>query len=196
MQLPIQITFRNMDPSPAIEQRIREKARKLDRFFDHIMSCRVMVEAPHRHQRKGKLYHVRIDVTVPDGELVASRSPDQHHGHTDMYAAIRDAFDAVYKQLDAYVGKLRGDIKLHETPPHGRIAELFDDHGTIDAADGRIIYFHRNSVMDDEFERLTVGTEVWFAEEKGEQGPQASTVHVLHGHHIIDDPGRHNRPEL
>lgn len=195
MQLPLQITFRNMEPSPAIEQRIRKKAEKLDRYFDHVISCRVMVEAPHRHQHKGKLYHVRVDVTVPDGELVANRNPEQHHRHTDMNAVIRDAFDAIYKQLDEYVGKLRGEVKLHEPPPHGRILELFDDHGTIDAADGRLIYFHRNSVVEEDFDNLQVGAEVWFAEGRGEEGPQASTVHVLHGHHRYEDPG-HKHPNL
>ncbi|SCZ59932.1 HPF/RaiA family ribosome-associated protein [Thiohalomonas denitrificans] len=195
MQLPLEITFRDMEPSPAIEQRIRQKASKLDRYFDRVMSCRVMVEAPHRHKHKGKLYHVRVDVTVPDGELVASRSPDEHHRHTDMNAVIRDAFDAIYKQLDGYVGRLRNDVKLHEPPPHGRVTELFDDHGTIDAADGRLIYFHRNSVVDDAFEHLKVGSEVWFAEEKGEEGPQASTVHVLDHHHIYEDP-THKHPNL
>ncbi len=195
MQLPLEITFRDMEPSPAIEQRIRQKASKLDRYFDRVMSCRVMVEAPHRHKHKGKLYHVRIDVTVPDGELVASRSPDEHHTHSDMNAVIRDAFDAIYKQLDGYVGRLRNEVKVHEPPPHGRVAELYADHGTIDAADGRQIYFHRHSVVDDAFEHLKVGSEVWFAEENGDEGPQASTVHVLDQHHLYEDPG-HKHPNL
>ena len=75
MEIPLQITFRNMPRSQAIENNIREKASKLESFYDRIMSCRVIVEAPHRHHRKGKTYEVRIDLTVPGGELVINHSP-------------------------------------------------------------------------------------------------------------------------
>ena len=73
MKIPLKITFRNMEPSKAIEDNIREKAAKLDSFYDRIMSCRVTVEAPHRHHHKGKAYQVRIDLTVPGDELVIDR---------------------------------------------------------------------------------------------------------------------------
>ena len=75
MKIPLQITFRDMAPSPAIEDNIREKAAKLDELHDGIMGCRVTVEAPHRHHHKGKAYVVRIDLTVPGGELVINREP-------------------------------------------------------------------------------------------------------------------------
>src|SRR5438445_6212402 len=75
MEIPLQIKFHNMAPSQAIEDTIREKASKLDDLYDRIISCRVMVEAPHRHHRKGKAYEVRIDITVPGSELVINRSP-------------------------------------------------------------------------------------------------------------------------
>jgi ribosome-associated translation inhibitor RaiA len=65
MQIPLQINFQNMDPSPAIEARIREKAAKLEHLHDRIIGCKVVVEAPHRHHDKGKLYNVRIDISVP-----------------------------------------------------------------------------------------------------------------------------------
>lgn len=195
MQLPLQITFRDMNPSEAMEARIREKVAKLDQYYGRVMACRVLVEAPHRHRHKGRLYHVRIDVTVPNGELVASRSPDLHHSHSDVYVAIRDAFSAVYRQLEDYGRRQRGDEKIHEPPPHGRVVELFADHGTIDGADGRLIYFHRNAVLEEAFDELQVGSEVWFADEPGDDGPQATTVHVLHHRHMEDDPG-HKHPKL
>src|SRR6476620_11336740 len=54
MQIPLQISFPNMDPSPAIEAVVREKAAKLDRFFERIVSCDVTIEAPHRHRHAGQ----------------------------------------------------------------------------------------------------------------------------------------------
>ncbi len=187
MQQPLQITFRGIPHSDAMETAIREKAAKLDKFYDRIMSCRVMVEAPHSHHHKGKLYHVRIDLTVPDDELVVNRTPTKDHAHEDAYVAIRDAFDAARRQLQDYARKQRGKVKSHEAPPHGWISEIVsgEDFGRIRTADGREIYFHRNSVVDGDFDSLEIGDEVRFAEETGDEGPQASTVHVVGKHHIV-----------
>lgn len=185
MQIPLQITFKNLDPSAAIEARIREKAENLERFAPHIMSCRVVVEAPHKHKHKGERYAVKIDMTLPGEELIADRHPDQHQAHEDVYVAIRDAFDAARRQLEDYVRKQRGKVKTHETPPHGHILRLEpdEDYGKIETADGREVYFHRNSVIDADFDKLKVGDRVHFTEEVGEKGPQATTVHVEGKHH-------------
>lgn len=181
MQLPLQITFRNMKSSESIEARIREQAERLDRFYDRIMGCRVVVEAHHRHHHKGNLYHVRIDLTVPGSELVVNREPAQHKAHKDLYVAIRDAFNAVQRQLEDYVRRQRGDVKIHEVPPRGRILQLFLDegYGMIETPDRREIYFHKNSVLNADFNKLKIGAEVRFVEEKGDLGPQASTVRVI-----------------
>jgi ribosomal subunit interface protein len=188
MQQPLQITFRDIPRSENIEAVIHEKAEKLDQFFDRIMTCRVMIESPHTHHHQGMLYHVRVDITVPGAELVASRSRDKNHAHEDVYVAIRDAFDAAKRQLQEYKRKLKGKVKTHETPAHGQVIELDPsrDYGRILTPDGRNIYFHRNSVVRGDYSDLEVGSEVRFAEETGEEGPQASTVHVVGKHHIAD----------
>lgn len=186
MKQPLQITFRDFPPSEALEADIREKAAKLDQVYDRIMSCRVVVEAPHAHHHKGNLFHVVIDLTVPGEELVVNRSPGKHHAHEDPYVAVRDAFDAARRQLQDFARKQRGKVKRHEVPDHGVIAELapLDDFGRIMTADGRDIYFHRHSVIETGFEALEIGDEVRFVEESGEAGPQASTVHKIGKHHI------------
>jgi len=187
MELPLQITFRDVPRSAALEADIREKAAKLDQFYEKVMACRVVVERPHGHHHKGELFHVRIDMTVPDNEIVINRGPDQHQAHEDPYVAVRDAFDAARRQLQDYARKQRGDVKHHEQPPHGKILELvpMQDYGTIESADGREIYFHRNSVIEADFDALEIGDEVWFAEERGADGTQASTVHVVGKHHHL-----------
>ncbi len=186
MQVPLEIRFHNMEPSPAIERAIRERAAKLEQFADDITSCRVAVEAPHKHHRHGKLFAVTIDVRLPGGEVVASRDPAAHHSHEDVYVSLRDAFRAVRRQLQDYVRERRGKVKAHETPPHGRISELNreEDFGRIATSDGRDVYFHRNSVVNADFDDLEPGDEVRFSEERGDEGPQASTVHVIGKHHV------------
>jgi len=116
MQIPLQISFRNMDPSPAIEERIRKKAAKLERFHNRIIGCSVVVEAPHRHQHKGKLYRVRVDVSVPGKDVVVDRAKPTDHAHEDVYVAIRDAFDAAARRLEDHARKMRGDVKNHVRP--------------------------------------------------------------------------------
>ena len=178
MQLPLQVTFRNMPRSDAVETKIRERADKLDKFYNSIMSCRVIVEAPHAHHHQGKLFHLRIDLTVPNGELVVSKDAHADRTHEDVYVAIRDAFDAAQRQLQNYARKQRRNVKTHEAPPRGKVTEVFPhmDYGLIHTNDGREVYFHRNSVINGGFDHLELGTPVRFAEEMGEEGPQASTV--------------------
>jgi ribosomal subunit interface protein len=110
MTIPLQITLRDMPTSPAVEDRIREKADKLARFYDRIMGCRVVVEMAQRHKHQGKLHSVRIDLTVPGAELVAN-----HAQHEDVYVAIRDAFQAITRQLEDFARRHRGEVKTHAT---------------------------------------------------------------------------------
>jgi cold shock CspA family protein/ribosome-associated translation inhibitor RaiA len=167
-----------MPPSDAVERGIREKAVKLESFCGKIMGCRVLVEAPHRHHRKGKLYHVRIDLTLPGGEIVINHEPSQRAAHKDVYVAIRDAFAAARRKLQDFSRRRRGVLKVHEPPPSARVAKLFSDKqfGFLETPDGREIYFHGHSVLNGGFGALKVGAEVHFVEEPGEKGPQASTV--------------------
>lgn len=109
MMLPLQMTVRNLSLPEAAKEDIREKASKLSRYYDPIVRCRVTVDAPHRHQRKGQLYDVRIDLTVPDMELVVKGAPNE-----DLHIAIRDAFDAARRRLENFAQRQRGEIKAHE----------------------------------------------------------------------------------
>lgn len=188
MKIPLQITFRNMDPSDAMEAAIRKKVNKLEQFNDRITSCRVMVESDHARHHKGNLYHVRIDLTMPGAELVAGRQPSKNHAHEDAYVAIRDAFDAARRQLEDKTRIRQRKVKHHEAPAHGRVSELMPpmDYGRIETADGRDIYFHRNSLINGDFNTLEVGSEVRFSEEEGEEGPKATTVRIIGKHHIAE----------
>ena len=187
MQLPLQITFRNLRKSAAVEDKIRERAEKLDRFHHRIMSCRVAVELMHRHHVQGNNYRVRVDVTVPGEELVVTRESEEHHAYTDVFVAVRDAFDTMDRLLEDYGRRQRGEVKAHGVPPHGRVVELHPEegYGRIESADNRLLYFHRNSVLDDGFDKLAIGSEVRFSEGKGDVGPQASTVRPISKHHLV-----------
>lgn len=188
MQLPLQITFRHMESSPAVETRIRERAEELERFFDRLVSCRVIVESAHPRRHQGSLFRVRIDIKAPGAEIVVGRDPAARHAHEDVHVAVRDAFDAARRLLEDHVRKGRGQVKTHVVPEHGRIVRLLYDRdgGFIMSADGKEIYFHKNSVAGGLFDKLEIGDEVRFVAKEAEsaEGPQASTVTPLGKHHL------------
>lgn len=138
MILPLQTTFRNMDASPAVTARVQEEADKLGRYFGRITSCRVIVEAPHRHHLHGESFHIRIELRVPGQELVVAHEPTLIHEeqseshkhleiegpHKDVYVAIRDAFKAMRRQLQDYVHCLRHEVKTH----HPELRESLNDN--------------------------------------------------------------------
>lgn len=96
MQIPLQITLRNIARSEAVEASIRKRAAKLDRFHRRIVSCRVVVEIPSRHRHQGKEFVVRLDIKVPGSEIVIT-----HDHHEDLYAALQEAFHAAQRRLEA-----------------------------------------------------------------------------------------------
>ena len=108
MQVPLQITVRDFPQSEALEARIREKAAKLEEFHPNITSCRVTVEEMRKHHQQGRHFQVSLDVRVPGREIVANHSHDE-----DAYVAVRDAFDAVRRQLEEAARVQRGDVKGH-----------------------------------------------------------------------------------
>jgi cold shock CspA family protein len=173
-----------MERSPALEATIIDRASRLDRFASHIMSCRVVVEPAGRHHKHGNQFEVHIDITLPEGEVVATREPSEHKEYKDIDIAIRDAFDAATRKLEDYVRRQRGDVKAHIGAPHGRVSKVMagEGYGFLTTPEGREIYFHRNSVLNDAFDRLEIGAEVAFEEEEGNRGPPASTIRLVGRH--------------
>jgi ribosomal subunit interface protein len=173
MQIPLQISLHGIAHSNALYNAIREKAEKLERYYDHVMSCRVVLELGGRHKRKGKQFNVRIDLKVPGGELAITREHDE-----DLQVALRDAFDAARRRLEDYARGQRGDVKQHPAEYTGRVARIDAEQGIgfITTADGRELYFSRDNVVTPSFEHLAVGTPVHFIEEVAGEGLQAKRV--------------------
>ncbi len=196
MIVPLQITFRNIQHSEAVDAQIREEVAKLEELFDQLIHCRVVVEMPHQHHARGNPFQVQIRLEVPGTELIVSHQPSlhsqsvdleetRHHkglelegAHKDLYVTIHYAFRKARRQLQEYAQRHRREVKQHDELPIGRVARLFPEagYGFLETFDGREIYFHRNSVLEDQFASLEVGASVEFVEVAGENGPQASTV--------------------
>jgi cold shock CspA family protein len=189
MTFPRQITFRDLEPSPAVEQLVHHWIDKLAQVYPRIERCDVLIERPHQHQHQGQRFHVRVSLAVPGPDVVVSRDHALDGAHEDLHVAVRDAFRAARRQLEDHARRQRHDVKTSELPDQGRVTyvDVEGEWGYLEAS-GRQIYFHRNSVLDGE--PLAVGDEVRFSEESGDKGPQASSVVRIgtHGHHQLERP--------
>jgi ribosomal subunit interface protein len=185
--VPIEISFTGTDASESIKQLVDEEAAKLERVCDHISSCRVAVDKHPRPQRSRNPWRVRVEVHVPPRHtLVAVHEPHESNVHEPLSVVVKHTFDSMRKQLRKLVEKQQRHVKTHpEQESVALVARLFPEegYGFIKTPEGRDIYFHRNAVLHQDFERLEPGTAVRFVEAEGEEGPQASTVQV------VDKPG-------
>lgn len=187
MQVPLEISFRDVVKTDNLENLIREKVEKLEKLCDYITSCQVAVEKPHKHMKSGSPFRVRIIINVPPSHnIVVKREPGEGEMHDDIATILRGSFDAAKRQLQKVVEQQRGDTKEHpQQQTQAVVGKLFPDasFGFLKTTDNREIYFHRNSVLQDDFDRLEIGTGVRFVEEIGDKGPQATSVT------IVDKPG-------
>jgi len=199
MLLPVQVTFRNLKDLAGLEELVQKEAAKLEHFYDRISSCRVVVERPQRAE-SSKVYHVRIDLGLPSGELVVKHTPTLHGTlqdiqteksrqeaesvleHRSPQRAIHEAFHEMRRRLQDYSRRQEGSVKSIQKMAEGTVKEIVphEGYGFLETKDGRGIYFNHASVLDGHFDRLRVGTPVRFSEEMGDKGPQASTVKVIH----------------
>ncbi|MFP4563654.1 MAG: HPF/RaiA family ribosome-associated protein [Spirochaetia bacterium] len=187
MQIPLELQFKKIKRIPELEDYIRLRVDKLDHFCDHISSCRIIVDKPQEHLDSGSPYRVRIDVTVPPGhELVSRREPGNGEMHEELKTVIADTFNGMERQLKKLNQQQRGEVKEHpQQQVTGIVRKIFPEegYGIIESIEGRDVYFHRNSVLHGDFERIEIGTGVNFMQELGDEGLQASTVRV------VDKPG-------
>jgi cold shock CspA family protein len=185
MQTPVQIDFQGIEASTSVRASIEQHVDQLEQRFGRVTACRVAVKGPGGHHRTGGLYEIHIRLALPDGrEVNIGRTPPSDERHADLTFAVNDAFKHARRRLQDEVRRLQAQVKRHEGQPIATVKTIdaSGEFGFLEAADGHEVYFHRNSVLDEAFSRLAVGTRVTFAEEMGEKGPQASTVKLLGKH--------------
>jgi len=182
MQTAPEVIFHDVDRSAWVENYILERLQRLDKFAEGITSCRVSLAQEQASHHKGNRYSVMVEVRLPPNhDLAAKKAKIVRDMPTQLPALINLAFGAIERQLKKTAALRRGEDKRHDGQPHGIVEKLFEEgYGFLRAVgDERQVYFHRNSVLHGDFERLAVGTEVRFTPQDGEQGPQASSVQIV-----------------
>jgi ribosome-associated translation inhibitor RaiA len=115
MDIPLELAFHNMAPSGALAAAAQQQVRRLEKFYDHIIGCRVVIEMPHKSHRKGQnTPDVHVLLRVPGREIVVSRElarAGSKKSATNAYAVLKDAFEAVQQRLKDYRQQQRGEVK-------------------------------------------------------------------------------------
>ncbi len=184
MDVPIEISYHDVRKTDNIDNLVREKAARLEKFHDHIISSSVAVELEQNPRETANMYRVRIDLRIPPGhELIVNEKSEQDDQRVGLEAVIRRAFGKMEKQIKTLKDKQQDKVKEHPVQAvQGIVKELHpdEDYGFIqNVEDGRDIYFHRNSVHNDKYDRLEVGTGVRFDHELGDKGFQATFVQIV-----------------
>lgn len=182
------ISFEHVEHDPAAEAHILERIDRLERIFDRIVGCRVVVTLPHKRHETGNIFEVHVHIDIPGHDIFVGRELEGDESHANLQIAIGAAFDAAERQLKEHVERMRDDVKHPPRPPHGRIVKLIfrsevdteGSYGFIVTADGQEIYFHENAVANGTFDSLQRGTAVRYRlSDDGIEGPQASFVEAV-----------------
>jgi len=187
MQTPPELVFQGMTATADMEQAIEKHIAELEHLWGRMTACRVVVKAPSQHHQKGGLYEVHIRLSLPDGQEVnVERTATADERYADLNFALDDAFRRARRQLQDRRRRTEGQVKETERPPTATVVRLdpSGEFGFLETEQGLEVYFHRNSVLNNDFPRLRVGSRVTFAEAPGDKGPQATTVKLLGKHKL------------
>lgn len=194
MQEHVEIVFRDVERNPAIEQQIEERVSQLEKYCDHITSCQVAVERPHKHQESGSGFRVRVLTRVPpEHELVADEHPSQGSIQDELTMVIRRSFEAMERQLKKLVNQQR---EYHRNRPEEEgvgIVTTIDKQkrfGIVKTPAGRDVFFNDRAVVGGDFDLIEAGTAVRYVDQPGPEGPRASTIQVVdrRGQPIVRQP--------
>jgi cold shock CspA family protein/ribosome-associated translation inhibitor RaiA len=188
LQVPLEIAFHNIESSAWAEQEIRARVADLEKLYDRLTSCRVRIDQRAK-DRSGTIPPVvHIELGIPGrSDLVVSHEPDhllRKYRHPDLHKAINEAFRIAARQLADLKGQRDGRSKdAHHDAGNqslGQVAEITpeQDFGFLMTKEGGLLYFHRNSLLCGDFDRLEHGDEVHYNEDMGDTGPIATKVRV------------------
>jgi len=185
MQTPVEIDFQGLKGTEQLRACVLKNIAVLEERFGRITACRIVIRAPSERHRTGGAYEITLRLLLPQGrEVDIARSEKADERHSDPIVALNDAFKRARRRLQDHARRMRGHVKSHDGPPVATVRS-FDGtagFGFLETADGREIYFHKNSVLNGGVRQIAPGARVTFFEEMGDKGPQASTVKLLGKH--------------
>ena len=183
MKTPLEISFHNLMSSPAIEDEIERRVAKLEKLYPRMIACRVSVEKPHRQHRTGSPFEIHIEMSVPGKTIAVTREPNRAARRVQkptIRTSISEAFRTAESRLKEFKALRRGAVKSHAVMLPGTIRRVDRSNGSgfLTTNDGKEMYFHRNSLLSGDFEKLKRGDTVQYTEAMGDTGPTANKVWV------------------
>jgi cold shock CspA family protein/ribosome-associated translation inhibitor RaiA len=187
MQTPVEIDFQGLQANEQLRSCVTKNISTLEQRFGRITACRVVIKGPSERHRKGGAFDISIRLSLPQGrevDIARSEKAWADNRLLDPVVAVNDAFKRARRRLQDHARRMQGHVKSREALPVATVKRFnaAGGFGFLETADGREVYFHKNSILDDSIRDVMPGTRVTFFEEMGDKGPQASTVKVLGKH--------------
>ena len=179
MQIAPIISYRNIDPSPAVTELVNRRIGVLERISDRITGCDITLDAPQKRKIHGRVFRARVNLHIPGPDFSVSREVAQGSARDDLLLAVNRAFSAAEKHLKSQKKKMgRVEVKHHSPVQHGEITLIEPElgYGYLSADDGREVYFQRDSLTSDIWGELETGDRLRFREMEGEKGVYAVGV--------------------
>ena len=206
MQVPPEITIKNVEATPELDKLLQQQIARLERISSHIVSLHVSIEKEQGRHQEGNPYRVLLDIRIPPNhQLVVKRQSvlhvdakpqakdepgeeaEKHASVTSrkdepLPALVRRTFDSARRQLETLIERQRGETKAH---PQNQVTAFIerllreDGYGFLRTIEGEQIYFSKNSTLHGEWERMEVGTGVRYSAEEGEKGLQATSIEIV-----------------
>ncbi len=199
METTAEIMFKGVNRTIYIDKLITKGIAKLERVCNYIIGTHVTVEQIQTRHRTDNPYRILVEIsirdrpdivverlsnkvkkTVDDPDLINSRPVRKRNAREEALPAfIISTFDSARRELEKVIDKQRGAVKVHpQQRAQGMVEKISRDeqYGFLRSLDGQSVYFNRNSVLHNHWEKLKVGTAVRYTQEVGDKGLQASTV--------------------
>lgn len=177
----LKIQYLGFRESEAVSAVVQNHVDSLERMSPNLISCHVVLTRPSRKHQQGTLYQIKLRLHMPGTNIIIDKDPGMNQAHEDVYVAIRDAFLAAKRKIEDYNRIRSGRVKEKVRPLHAKILRLIpaSDCGFVVSEDQREIYFHRNALLNGDYDSLHLGQEVRFSETMGENGPQITSMELV-----------------
>lgn len=184
MEEALEISVTDIEKTDQLESLIRERSERLENVCADLVSCHVAVSRPHEHQKSGSGYRVWVEARVPPNQQFVGNEQSSHGElHDQVDTVVRRAFDAVERQLKEHSERMRDaqrrQIDKEDVPGVVTVIDPEKRFGIIKTVTGRDVYFNQGAVLNNDFDRIEIGTAVRYEDEPGDEGPRATTVQIV-----------------
>jgi cold shock CspA family protein len=183
MQVALEVSYSNIAETSGADETIRGYVRYLESAYDRVTSCRVRVaQRIGLNDSQPALPAVLLELGVSGASAIVIK-----HEPFDYKSGVNDA---IYQAFEKAEQQLKDLKQIYQTNSRiaakadlsflGRVVEIYplEDYGYLLNKDNKRLYFHRDAIVEGDFDYLKNGDEAHYTEERSTGGPRASKIWI------------------